>query len=440
MPYIVRRFDLETTPKLITEELVGRKVATLKPLILEENLFIPDFFVFTTRFFDTVSAKLREYKKIDYNSALDYFMSYKVPSSILDKFEYVSKLLSHFSAPKVAVRSSVSCKEYQGVSFSGVYPTFLNVKGKESVLEAVMKIFAYFYSEEALEYLRKNKISLQDVKLAVMVQKMVTPEVSGVAYGFDATTRSFDRFTIEAVYGIGDVIAEGEVNPDVYVIEKGSLNIVSKRVNPQFWMRAYLDTERPDRIELAKVWHYAQKLQDDQILQLVRLLERVQPHYDQDFTVEWAFAGGRYYILQVKGTLKTEKESSEKEKPRSSAKSKVRFPILSGTPLSRGDAVAPVVVINEERLQNLSDDELISLVRNKIVVLHRFDNRWRSVLPKTKVKGMILDIGSPRSDHAIFLNELKIPAIGATYNATRLLSEGTTIYLDANSGAVYLVR
>ncbi len=442
MVLLLRDFDLQTAPKLNKEAIVGRKVAMLKPLLRGEAKYIPDFFVVTTKVFKDLFEKIYVDSTLPpIDKVRQYILDYPFDTEFIDKLAYVYRSLSRWSLAKVAVRSSVSASSFPGVSFSGIYKTYLNVQGVDELVLAIKKVYLSFFDDVGLHYLKRYKIPFTKVNLAVMVQRLIVPEVSGLAYSFDPALHTQDHFTIEAVYGSGEVIADGEVNPDVYVVDKSSLKITEKKISPQFWMRSFANVrvatseEVATRTELSRVWHYTAKLTDTQIQLLGRLLKTLDKYYE-DFTVEWVFSGSHFYVLQVKGSVRNSKGGAHQKDTLAPG---VKFPILVGTPLSRGEVIGKSIVLSEELLERLTDKQIQRKIKNKILVTSSLSRRLRDILLITPVKAVILDTGSVRSDVGFFLEELGVPSIGGTYNATKVIESGAKLHVDANSGSVYLV-
>ena len=437
---LLKILDLQVNPTFIKEETVGRKVATLKPLLVEEEDYIPTFFVITTAVFNKLHAKVAGYTVKDLAKVRQQILEYKFSAKFIENIEQAYRGLSKLSHTKVAIRATVSAPDFPYASFSGVFPTYLNVRGVSDILKFVKQAYASFFTESVFAYLSKNKIKPESVSLAIMVQKMVIPEVSGVAYLMDPITHTTDNVTIEAVYGIGDVIANGEVNPDIYFVNRETLQVIEKKINPQFWMRSFVNDPDPEtgeytvKIELAKIWHNTPKLTDEQIVSLSKIVTKLTEYY-KDLTVEWVYSNGKFWVLQIKGIVL----ANESKKVKVGTKTKTVFPLITGLPLSYGEATGSVVVLNADLINRMNLEELVKYVNGKIIVSSRFFPILRDVVEKAKIGGVILDIGSPRSDGAFLLNELKIPAIGATFNASRILKDGQKVYLDAKSGAVYPV-
>ena len=105
------------------------------------------------------------------------------------------------------------------------------------MIDSIKRIYASLFTDDVVAYAASKGVNLADVKLAVVVQKMVQAEVSGVAFTIDPITQDPTKLSIEAVFGLGDTIALGELTPDIYLINKKDLNILEKRISPQEWMK-----------------------------------------------------------------------------------------------------------------------------------------------------------------------------------------------------------
>jgi pyruvate,water dikinase len=175
---------------------------------------------------------------------------------------------------KVAVRSSACAEDSETASYAGQQETFLNVSGGEAVCARVIDCWASFFSERALFY-RAHKGSLDDLGMAVVVQKMLDPEKSGVLFTVDPVNRRRDRMIIEAVFGLGEQVVSGAVTPDHYVV---------------------------DRAGAIKREHiiYRRVLEEDELHQLVVLGAHLASQFGAPQDIEWAIEGGKLYLLQAR--------------------------------------------------------------------------------------------------------------------------------------------
>jgi pyruvate,water dikinase len=173
---------------------------------------------------------------------------------------------------RVAVRSSATAEDSEEASFAGQQDTYLGVEGAAAVCEHVVRCWASFFSERALFY-RKHKGSLDDLAMAVVVQRMVEAEKAGVMFTADPVQRRRDQMLIEAVFGLGEQLVSGEVTPDHYIVDREG---------------------RIKREHLAS----AGTLHAEELAQLAELGRRLEEHFGGPQDVEWAIADGKVYLLQ----------------------------------------------------------------------------------------------------------------------------------------------
>ncbi len=173
---------------------------------------------------------------------------------------------------KVAVRSSAVAEDSEAASYAGQQETYLFVEGAEEVCRRVVDCWASFFSERALFY-RSEKGSLEDLRIAVVVQKMVAPEKSGVIFTVDPVRRRRDRMVVEAVRGVGEQVVSGEVTPDHYSLDrKGKLKrekIIDERI-----------------------------LTEEELLRLSELGRKLEEKHGVAQDIEWAIVGEEIFLLQ----------------------------------------------------------------------------------------------------------------------------------------------
>jgi pyruvate, water dikinase len=175
---------------------------------------------------------------------------------------------------KVAVRSSAVAEDSEAASYAGQQETYLFVEGAEEVCRRVVDCWASFFSERALFY-RSQKGSLEDLRMAVVVQKMVDPEKSGVIFTADPVRRRRDRMVVEAVRGIGERVVSGEVTPDHYTLDRRGKVKREKIVD--------------DHV-----------LTDDELQRLGDLGRQLEERHGVAQDIEWAMVGEEIYLLQCR--------------------------------------------------------------------------------------------------------------------------------------------
>lgn len=172
----------------------------------------------------------------------------------------------------VAVRSSASAEDSEAASFAGQQETYLNVFGAGDVSRRVVDCWASFFSERALFY-RARKGSLEDLAMAVVVQRMVEPDKAGVVFTVDPVARRRDRMIVEAVFGLGEQVVSGHVTPDHYVVDREGAVQREHLVNGGV-------------------------LEPDELRVLAELGRTLEAHFGKPQDIEWAIQGGEVYLLQ----------------------------------------------------------------------------------------------------------------------------------------------
>lgn len=305
--YIVR-FDAENA----TLETCGGKGANLVRLT-RVGFPVPRGFVIATQAYrDYVSANVIAEKiaraladaQIEKPDALEStssqirraFMAGGMPPELAQ--EIVAAYHTTTDEQPVAVRSSATAEDLPGLSFAGQQETFLNVIGDQALLDAVKKCWAGLWSARAIGYRVRNKISHLDAALAVVVQEMISSEASGVMFTANPLTGVRDEIVIEATLGLGEPLVSGQVDPDNYVVEVARKTITQKSLGAKSMVvraRAGGGTV----IQEQNAAHH-QALPDAQIIELATLGKRVADEFGAPQDIEWAWAGGKWFLLQAR--------------------------------------------------------------------------------------------------------------------------------------------
>ena len=196
----------------------------------------------------------------------------------------------------VAVRSSATAEDLPDLSFAGQQDTYLNILGEEALLDAVVRCWASLWTARAIGYRARNAISQGDIALAVVVQKMVQSDVSGVLFTANPLTGTRSETIIEATFGLGEALVSGQVEPDHYTVDTVSGLILRKTLGAKALAiegRAEGGTRTIEQDQ-----SHCQALIDEQILALTRLGQQAAAHFGVPQDIEWAWADGRMYIVQ----------------------------------------------------------------------------------------------------------------------------------------------
>ncbi|HEX4932310.1 MAG TPA: PEP/pyruvate-binding domain-containing protein, partial [Gemmatimonadaceae bacterium] len=213
----------------------------------------------------------------------------EIARGVLDAYHALRTDQTREGTPLVAVRSSATAEDSAQTSFAGMFESFLNVSGDAALLDAVRHCWASGFSPRLLFYRAKQGLKAAP-SIAVVVQRMVQSDKSGVIFSVDPATRNPDHLVIEAAWGLGEVVVGGQVTPDRYVVEK-STGRVLQRVAAR---KTFLLTRDPStggnvRVDLADDPRQMQLVLDDrELAQLVSMATKVEAHYGRPQDMEFA--------------------------------------------------------------------------------------------------------------------------------------------------------
>lgn len=207
----------------------------------------------------------------------------------------------------VAVRSSATSEDSASAAWAGQLDSFLNTT-KETLFENVKKCWASLFTPRAIFYRFENKLSKDKISVAVVVQKMVDSEESGVAFSVHPVTQDENQIIIEAGFGLGEAIVSGSITPDSYVVDKQGFNILDINVNEQTKALYKKSKGGNGWKELAEKGK-KQVLTEKEIIELSKLIVKIENHYGFPCDIEWARENKKFYIVQSRPitTLKTVK-------------------------------------------------------------------------------------------------------------------------------------
>ena len=196
-----------------------------------------------------------------------------------------------------AVRSSSPDEDLENASFAGGYVTVLGV-ACDSIEDAVRECFVSCLDERVVLYKAQQGIDVHHPRSAVLVQRQVESEVSGVGFSLNPVTNDYDEAVIDANFGLGETVVSGEVTPDHFVVDKPGHNILERRIGSKSvsrWIRPEGGVELRDETQGEQV-----SLNDEQVLELTDALCRIEELYQHPVDIEWAFAQGELHLLQAR--------------------------------------------------------------------------------------------------------------------------------------------
>ncbi len=221
-----------------------------------------------------------------------------LPAAIEEAIVASYAALGEAGSVPVAVRSSATAEDLPFASFAGQQDTYLNIVGHTAVLAAVRRCWASLWTDRAVSYRASNGIDPHDVRLAVVVQRMVEARVAGILFTANPLTGKRRQAVIDASPGLGEAVVSGAVNPDHFVVDTPTGAIIERRLgDKQVAIEAVAGggTRRVERSDRAGV----ACLPDDQIRALAALGARVEAHYGAPQDTEWAIdAAGTVWLTQ----------------------------------------------------------------------------------------------------------------------------------------------
>jgi pyruvate,water dikinase len=209
-------------------------------------------------------------------------------------------------APYVAVRSSATAEDSKIDSWAGELESYLNTTEK-TLLQNIKKCWASLFTPRAIFYRLERGLGGKKVLVAVVVQKMVQSEVSGICFTVHPVTKDKNQMIIEAGWGLGEAIVGGIITPDSYIIDKKNLKIIDVNVSEQkkyiIRNKASLRDNSNNNIAnitaaVPKRMQEKQKLDERKIIKLAKICVEIEKHYKKPQDIEWALEKNKFYITQ----------------------------------------------------------------------------------------------------------------------------------------------
>ena len=322
----------------------------------------------------------------------------------------------------VAVRSSATGEDGADASFAGMNETYTNVRGEQDLIEAVKNCWASLFAPRVVSY-RASRGFTADPAMAVVVQLMIASERSGVAFTADPTTDATDRVVIEGAFGQGEVVVSGSVEPDNYVVDKKTGEILSRHTGYKSFEIIRGSDGKDQRVELDEAQAEAQVLADDEVSEIARIAVRSEQHAGCPQDTEWAIADGKTYIVQTRPITTLNRAGSPAQE-----KHEV---LIQGLPAVPGVVSAVVRVLSDV-------SEGARLQDGEVLVAKMTNPDWLPTM--RRAAALVTDTGGMTCHAAIVARELKVPCIVGARTATRDLSDGMVVTVDGTHGRVLAGR
>ncbi|HWP97331.1 MAG TPA: phosphoenolpyruvate synthase [Syntrophomonadaceae bacterium] len=287
--------DIDKTKLMV----VGGKGANLGELSKIEGIRVPDGFCISTEAFKrTFSGTSSINENLDQLSLLKVEERDKIGELSgeirlrlegiaipQDINEEITRHLSRLGENNAyAVRSSATAEDLPMASFAGQQDTYLNIIGKEAILKHISKCWASLFTERAVIYRLQNGFDHRSVHMAVVVQKMVFPQVAGILFTADPITSNRKVLSIDASLGLGEAMVSGLVNADNYKVCNGK--IIDKKISTKKLAIYALEDGGTKEQEIEPDSQNRQALTDEQILELEHIGRKIEAHFDGDYTTD----------------------------------------------------------------------------------------------------------------------------------------------------------
>lgn len=194
-----------------------------------------------------------------------------------------------------AVRSSSPEEDLEGTSFAGMYETHLGIS-KSELERYIASAFSSAFDYRVMEYKKQNNIELDNTCIAIVVQRQVDSDVSGVGFSLNPNNNCYDEVVINASFGLGESIVSGIVTPDTYVVDYIKREITEKNIGDK-QSELSLDING-GTIEHSTKDPFNQALSDAQIIELSDLIKKCEKYYGKPMDTEWAYKDSKLYLLQ----------------------------------------------------------------------------------------------------------------------------------------------
>ena len=200
--------------------------------------------------------------------------------------------------PPVAVRSSANAEDLPDLSFAGQQDTYLNIRGRDAVYASVRDCWASLWTARAISYRHEHAIAQEAVAMAVVVQKMVPSEVSGILFTANPATGERSEMIVNASFGLGEAIVGGEITPDTYIIDRDTLAVRETIIGSKEHMMVSAAGQGTDTRELSAAEREQSSLAEPVLRELAQLAIAVERHFGQPQDIEWAVVNGTLSLLQ----------------------------------------------------------------------------------------------------------------------------------------------
>lgn len=435
--------------------LVGGKNSSLGEMysqLASKGIQVPDGFAITATAFgeylklNMLHVPLRklvdDLDKKDYTNlkeigsqARNMLLNAALPAELVDAIGQAYNDLTKGKDEDVAVRSSATAEDLPQASFAGQHESYLNIKGKEALLQAVKKCFASLYTDRAIKYREDNGFAHEKVLLSVGVQKMVRSDkaCSGVCFTLEPESGFRDLIHVSGVWGLGENIVQGTVTPDEFFVFKPTLRqeknaLIRKKLGEKALTMVYGGDPNSPVLNIPTPVDRQEQfvLSDEEVIRIAKWALLIEEYYQKPMDIEWAKDGltSELFIIQARPeTVHSQKDPLKL----------TEFTMVSrGECLATGQAIGSKVARGAARIL-LSPNDSGRLKPGEIVVTELTSPDWDPILKNSAA--IVTNKGGRTSHASIVARELGVPAVVGCGDATEKIKDGELITVSCCEGS-----
>ncbi len=373
---------------------------------------------------------LQEKAKLVRQAILNAEFPQDLQDSIVKSYAKLSKEFKKKNVD-VAVRSSATAEDLPDASFAGQQDTYLNIEGEKDLLDACKRCMSSLFTDRAISYRSDKGFNHFKVKLSITVQKMVRSDkaTSGVMFSIDTESGFKNAVLINAIYGLGEYIVQGVVNPDEYYVFKPTLKnfkpIISKSLGEKRKKLVYSNKDQVRNLPVSKKDQERYALNDKEVLQLAKWAVEIENHYKKPMDMEWAKDGitKKLYIVQARPeTVRSQEDPNTLTEYFIKGKGKVVVQGASvGNKIGQGKAH---IIKSVSGIDKFKEGE--------VLVTEMTDPDWEPIMKKAAA--IVTDSGGRTCHAAIISRELGIPCVVGTKQGSTKIKKNQKITISCAEG------
>ncbi len=329
----------------------------------------------------------------------------------------------------VAVRSSATAEDLPDASFAGQQETFLNITGYKEVIIAVEKCIASLFTNRAISYRVDKGFDHFNIALSAGIQKMARSDKasSGVMFSIDTESGFENAVLVNSIYGLGENIVQGKVNPDEFFVFKPTGAIISRSIGSKKLRMVYNNNPK-NPVKDIKVPLADQKkfsITDKHVKELAKWAVIIEDHYKRPMDMEWALDGNdnKLYMVQARPeTVQSQRDYNVIEKYKIKKRGKL---------LAEGQSVGTKIgagVVN--KIMDVND--ISKFKKGEVLLTDMTDPDWEPIM---KIASAIVTDKGGRTCHAAIISrEMGIPCVVGTTNGSKKIKPGKKVTVSCAEG------